>query len=170
MTTAIAGTATLVFACVYAVIRFGLELARGDSGRPAWRGLSEAQWIALASVFACAVLRPSAATVVALATLTIGAIVVSLRARQPNRSVRQPRHLDELERALAMSRTGVRVCTRAGIEVTSHTLPDRRIDVIWSNSSLTLADVTRLARDLFAHPEVVAATRPGMFHVIVDDE
>jgi len=37
----------------YGLVRFGLELARGDVARPYLLGLSEAQWIAVATTWGC---------------------------------------------------------------------------------------------------------------------
>jgi hypothetical protein len=44
---AAAGSGFAFYVAGYALLRFPLELARGDAGRRWWRGLSEAQWTSL---------------------------------------------------------------------------------------------------------------------------
>lgn len=41
------GTVLIVYTVIYGSIRFCLEFVRGDTGRPQWMGLSEAQWTTL---------------------------------------------------------------------------------------------------------------------------
>ena len=48
-----------MFILGYALLRFPLELARGDSAQPYYRGLSQAQWIALASSVGVLEYRPT---------------------------------------------------------------------------------------------------------------
>jgi hypothetical protein len=156
------GSATLVFVTAYAVVRFGLELLRGDSGRPAWRGLSEAQWIALVTVLFFAVYAPSVLTLLAIALVAPAA--VALFALASRRALHYPRHLDELER---LSRAGFRTCTSAGLEVSSHPLPDARVDVIWQHDLLSPEIATELAHALFEEVEVLPASKAGMFHLIM---
>ncbi|TMQ27318.1 MAG: hypothetical protein E6J90_02800, partial [Deltaproteobacteria bacterium] len=56
------GRAALIYALGYAAVRFVLELFRGDGARPYTLGLSQAQWMAVATAIACAVWRPSCVT------------------------------------------------------------------------------------------------------------
>jgi hypothetical protein len=51
-----AGAGFALYVGGYALLRFPLELARGDAGRRWWRGLSEAQWTSLALAGAIAAL------------------------------------------------------------------------------------------------------------------
>jgi prolipoprotein diacylglyceryltransferase len=72
----IAGEATILYAILYAVGRFGLELLRADP-RPYRAGLSEAQWTALAITLAGLAWRQdwiagAAAAVLAAASLFLG--------------------------------------------------------------------------------------------------
>ncbi len=46
------GTAFGWHVVTYGIGRFGQEFLRGDAGRPHWRGFSEAQWTALAAIWA----------------------------------------------------------------------------------------------------------------------
>jgi prolipoprotein diacylglyceryltransferase len=73
-----AGEATVVYALVYAVGRFALELLRGDS-RPHRAGLSEAQWTALAIAWAALAWRQDWVAGGAAAALTTGAAFLASR-------------------------------------------------------------------------------------------
>lgn len=46
------GTVLLLYTVVYGIMRFVLEFFRGDPERPAWHGLSEAQWTTLVLIAA----------------------------------------------------------------------------------------------------------------------
>jgi hypothetical protein len=81
------GSAFTWYVAMYAVVRFFLELARGDADRPYWRGFSQPQWLSLAC--AAAVAAAAAAGVVpwhpwdaAAALLVISACLIALRRRQ----------------------------------------------------------------------------------------
>ena len=53
---ALPGTVLILYTVVYGAFRFGIEFFRGDSERPYWKGLSEAQWTTLLLVAASLVL------------------------------------------------------------------------------------------------------------------
>ncbi len=160
-----AGLATAVFVDAYALVRFALELVRGDSGRPYYRGLSEAQWIALASTVVVVVLAPRIVTLVPVLVLVVASgFVGALGAR---RAFRLPRHLDELERASLTKHADV-VVTSQSFEVSTHPLSETQLDVVWRHDRLSLADATRLAADLFATHEIVPGQHAGLYHVLVD--
>ena len=105
----------------YAVIRFGLELLRGDSQRLYWHGLSEAQWTSL--LVALAITALAAAGLVpglALHAICAAALVLAipLAVRRP-RELLDPRHVRELARRLPAPRPGApRVATTSlGVQV-----------------------------------------------------
>jgi len=97
---------------------------------------------------------------------TIAPVTTSLVVLRRSRRIalRQPRHLDELERAHAMRTACV---TSRGLEVSTHELHDQTIDIVWRHPSLSLHEARALAVDLFAQPDVVAGSLAGVFHVIV---
>lgn len=158
------GTAALVYILGYAPLRFVLELVRGDGLRPYVLGLSEAQWIALATALACAAWRPGVVTTSIAAGLVAGAILlVATRAR---RALLAPPHLRELDRALADASDGKRHETSRGIAVSRNALPDGRIDWILSGSTLTDATARKLAHLMWPISEFVPARTQGMVHVL----
>ena len=105
----------------YAVIRFGLELLRGDPQRLYWHGLSEAQWTSL--LVALAITALAAAGLVpglALHAICAAALVLAipLAVRRP-RELLDPRHVRELAGRLPAPRPGApRVTTTSlGVQV-----------------------------------------------------
>ncbi len=88
----------------YGVIRFFLEELRGDSSRRFVLGLSEAQWTSVAIVLCMTLLGLAGITpggpssLVALAVVGPGAVVIGLRARRTDRDALEPRHVRELAR------------------------------------------------------------------------
>lgn len=159
------GMATMVFVDGYALVRFSFELVRGDSGRPYYRGLSEAQWIAVASATLIAAVDRAPAAVACAGVLWLAAAVT---ARRSSRGVlRRPRHLDELDRAHSGS-AGMVSVTSQGLEVSTHPLDDRRVDIVWRHAELSLGAARTLAADLFAKPDLVAGSKAGIYHVIVE--
>jgi hypothetical protein len=106
----------------YAVIRFGLELLRGDPQRLYWHGLSEAQWTSL--LVALAITALAAAGLVpglALHALCAVALVlaVPLAVRRP-RALLDPRHVRELAGRLPAPRPGAEprvITTSLGVQV-----------------------------------------------------
>jgi hypothetical protein len=167
------GTATCMFVAGYAAARFVLEMLRGDTARPYLAGLSEAQWIALVTSIAVAlVVRSLPYTVVALA-LAFTTIARILRRPTLTAALRDPHHVDELERVLrmlALHREAAPVTTRAGLRVSVRQLPSGPLDVLWSHDRLCEQDVHALVRELAVAAEVHPARRAGMYHVLVSTE
>src|SRR5262249_39045487 len=89
------GTAALVYGCGYAVVRFALELVRGDPARPHARGLGGGEWGWLAGAAICALARPAVATIGVAGVLAIAA--AALIATRPRRVLVAPAHLHELD-------------------------------------------------------------------------
>jgi hypothetical protein len=105
-----AGAAFAWYVVVYDVGRFFLEFARGDAGRPYYRGFSQAQWLSLlltcgvAAAELSGVLPLTPWHVAAAPALALAMLAVAVRRRgDPTRShaLLHPGHLDELARALA---------------------------------------------------------------------
>jgi hypothetical protein len=167
---ATAGTATCSFVGGYAVVRFVLELLRGDATRPYFAGASEAQWIALASCTAAAIIAWSPLLALAAAALALATIVLVVRSRPLVALFGEPDHLDELERvhrALAERHDGALVTTSAGLRVSVKRFPDGPLDVLWSHDRLREHDVRTLVRELAIDGEIIPAATAGMFHVLV---
>jgi hypothetical protein len=100
-----AGTGLTVYVTGYAVVRFGLELLRGDPLRLYWLGVSEAQWTSvLLAVFvaiaaALGVLPQHWWDTAAAAALVAGLAVMLVLGRRPPR-ILHPSHLQEVVRAV----------------------------------------------------------------------
>jgi hypothetical protein len=163
------GLPALIYIVAYAVIRFGLELLRGDWARPFWLGISEAQWTAPVTAIACAMWFPGPVTIAVAVTLAIGATV--LIARRRRRELFEPPHLRELDRTCeVVTRTGERAETSLGVVVSCHALPTGRIDWVLSSTHprWSAASARRLAELLWLRYEFVEGRRPGIAHVVVD--
>jgi hypothetical protein len=164
------GIPALIYVVGYAVVRFALELVRGDSTRPYMLGLSEAQWTALGTLIACAAFAPSVWTLVpAAGALTA---VVWLVMRRAQRAPFLAPHLVELERALrAAGSDGARHETSLGVAVSTHTLPDGRTDCVWSASQpwWSIDAARRIAEALWPTLELVPGRHETLVHVIVNE-
>src|SRR6185437_11053984 len=115
-----------------------LELARGDE-RPTALGLSEAQWIALATSWLALVLWPIAViAAIAIALIVAGAALALARGRRWPATywLASPRHVRELEAAIASRAAAV---TSERMRVSVHRLADGSLDVIASREDATLA-------------------------------
>ncbi len=174
------GSAFATYVTGYALVRFGLELLRGDPVRRYLHGLSEAQWTSLALVGVMVALAglglvPGLAEhLAAWATLGLAALIV---AKAPSSSVLHPRHVRELATRFPASRAGrpvltetsqgVRLSTGAVAGVTHYTMtrPGR---------PLREAEAAELARliswlgDVRAPARVVAGAA-GAYHVVVGE-
>jgi hypothetical protein len=80
------GTATVIYLSGYALVRWGLELARGDSARPYGKGFSEAQWTSLAMATAVAALAwchwlPGGRMLASVPLALVAAMAVTARLR-----------------------------------------------------------------------------------------
>ena len=104
-----AGIVALFYFLAYAVVRFALELARGDDDRSYALGLSEAQWLAVVTVWICVGLATrwtpahangfaAVATVLSLAALCL--IGLTPRLAHSRWGLRHARRVSELARAL----------------------------------------------------------------------
>ena len=104
------GEALAWFVLSYGAVRFVLELARGDVGRPHWYGVSEAQWTScgLMAAVSCAglagVLPLHAWGLAATAMVCSGA--VALAAVGARRRLFEPRHVRQIAEWLRVARGG----------------------------------------------------------------
>jgi Prolipoprotein diacylglyceryl transferase len=164
------GAPACIYIVGYALVRFALEIVRGDPARPYAYGISEAQWIAAASAAICAVWFPGALTIVCAAALALALVV--LAARHAHRAPFLPPHLREIDRLctdmLANLGAGHRE-TSLGVSLSCHRLPDGRLDWIVSSKTAwwSTAAARRLAGDLWSGFELVEGRVPGLVHVIV---
>jgi len=167
------GAPAAIYIVGYGALRFTLELVRGDAARPYVRGLSEAQWLALISVIACAIWRPSPLTIGAAVSLAVAATVLAARVR--HRQLFQPSHLRELDdrclEALGDPAHAGRA-TSLGVALSCHALPDGRLDWVLSSAhpAWSITAARRIARALWRDHEVIAGRTSGVVHVVVPDE
>lgn len=161
----------------YAVVRFGLELLRGDPARLYWHRLSEAQWTSL--LVALAITALAAAGLVPglpLHALCAGALVLAipLAVRQP-RELLDPRHVRELARwplgppagaepRVTTTSLGVQMSVGVTGEVVHATL-SRRGHPLQADETDALA---RVVQWLTAHelPPVIVPGRAGAVHLV----
>ncbi len=167
------GTAAVIYGSGYAVLRFALELVRGDPVRPFARGLSEAQWFSLATAAVCAIARPRWWTLASV-VLVLGAAGY-LIARRRRRELFQPPHLREIDRLcdeIAADPAHARRDTSLGVGLSLHVLPDGRRDWILSSSHAvwSVDAARRLAALLWNTPEIIEGRVGGVVHVLVPPE
>ncbi|HSR98640.1 MAG TPA: prolipoprotein diacylglyceryl transferase family protein [Kofleriaceae bacterium] len=162
------GDAATLYVVGYAVVRFHLELVRGDRDRRYTRGLSEAQWMALATCIVAAALHRGVATWLATAALWIIASVRITTRSQTRHVLLRAGHIHELEalqRQLGVAMSGR---TSEGLAVTRHILPDGRTDFVWSREAgLPVEDARRLALAIDPCAEIVTGRVAGLIHVVI---
>lgn len=160
------GRAAIVYTLGYAGVRFVLELVRGDGARPYALGVSEAQWMAVATAIACAAWRVDVLTSAFAATLaaSTGALIALRRRRE----LLLPPHLLEVDRAFRAASDCESHETSLGVRVSRHVLPDGRMDWILSSTHCRWSEtaVRRLAHRLWLTSEIVPGRTPGVFHVL----
>jgi hypothetical protein len=174
------GAAFGAYVTGYAIIRFGLELVRGDPVRRYWHGLSEAQWTSLLVVGAMAALAAAglipglAEHLAATAMLAIAALIV---AHKPSASVLHPAHVRELAAHFPAARVGppdvvetsqgVRLSAGmvAGISHYTITRPGRPLQ---DDEAARLARVIAWLGRLQAPAHVMAGVA-GAYHVLSGD-
>ena len=166
------GSAALVYAIGYGLVRFVLELFRGDPVRPYAYGLSEAQLSCMAVIAAAAAWRPSSWTLIPLGAVLAGATLLVARRRE--RELFAPPHVRELDRiceAVLADPEHARRETRL-VAVSCHPLDDGRID--WVMSSIharwSVHAARRLGAELWRDLEVIGGRTPGVVHVVVARE
>ena len=156
----------------YALLRFALELFRGDPVRPFARGLSEAQWFAIATTAICAIARPAWWTIAAALVLVgCGAILATRCSRRELVLPPHLREIDQLCEAIVADPTHARRETRLGLGLSCHVLPDGRIDWIMSSTShpyWSTNAARRIADALWVPNEIVEGRTRGVVHVIVE--
>lgn len=172
------GAAFGVYVTGYAVIRFALELWRGDPVRRYWRGLSEAQWTSLAVLSAMSILAAAGVLpglpwhVAALVGLIAAALVVR---RRPVRSLLDPRHVRELAALLPPPTSGrpVVVATSLGVRLSAGKIDGiRHYTLTRSEQPLRTGQAAELARVVMwlghgrATDEVIAGAG-GAYHVLL---
>jgi len=99
------GRAALIYALGYAAVRFALELIRGDGARPYAGGLSEAQWMAVATTMVCAAWRPG--------PITIGVAIMLTGAAERGDRGRRDASVERLDQGLFLGE-GLHVPAQGG--------------------------------------------------------
>lgn len=157
------GSALAFYSIAYGLGRFLLELFRGDTGRPYWRGGSEAQWTSFAimvTVLALSGLGPVPfAGPLLVATLAMATMLaLGAAGDSPLRGLLRPSHVGEIAALLDAAHVRAEACgelhigrTSLGLRVSASTVADgeRRLDVFaFSEETCPLDDKTarRLAR------------------------
>ncbi|MFT3699677.1 MAG: prolipoprotein diacylglyceryl transferase [Kofleriaceae bacterium] len=162
------GTPALIYIASYSVIRFLLELLRGDSARPHRWGLSEAQVTAPLTAIACVIWRPSILTGLP-AALLVG-LAIALVVRRTARELWMPAHLHAIDKCCTtlLRDPSARVETPLGLAVSQHQLPDGRRDWVMSSTHPHWSPVVarKVAASLFTQSEVVEGRLAGVIHVI----
>ena len=163
------GRAAYVFAVSYGMVRFCLELGRGDPVRPFAIGISEAQWWCLASAILCAIAHPSWWTVAA--PLLIAAATFAVATTRRRRELAEPSHAHELETLCAEVRADpfhTRRETTLGLAVSCHVLPDNRLDWILSSAhpAWSLEMAKRLSGLLWPLAAIVPGRTGSVVHII----
>jgi hypothetical protein len=160
------GDAAIVCIEAYAPLRFTLELLRGDALRPYRYGVSEAQWVSVASTLICAVWRPSVVSIAVAVGLLIATSVLIARRRW--RELVLPPHLHSLEAAMMLAVDGTRHETDLGVAVSRFVLPDGRIDWVLSSAHGAWSEplLRRLATLMWNRFELVPGRQSGLFHVL----
>lgn len=164
------GRAALVYGTGYAVMRFLLELWRGDPVRPFVKGLSEAQWFAMLTLAASALARPSWWTLSVF--VAIAALATVLVARRTRRELLLPQHLRAIDvvcDAILADPAHAERDTALGVSISYHQLPDGRRDWIMSSThpSWSVDTARELAALLWRDHELVEGRTPGLVHVLV---
>jgi hypothetical protein len=183
-----AGSALTAYLAGYGTLRFGLELARGDSARPYIRGFSEAQWTAFAvlvSVVAAQVagllpLTPWPPAGLALVVLTAAGLTLHRRLRPvPPHRLLHPGHVSELaailgDLSLQGNRTPRVACTSQGVRLSmghlhggAHYALSSRDGDLSEAAAQKLADLILLLR----HPAESSRLLPGnhgVFHLLIE--
>jgi hypothetical protein len=167
------GNTAVIYIVGYGALRFALELVRGDAARPHVRGVSEAQWLALISVIACAIWQPSPITIAAAVALAAATTILVACAR--HRELFQPLHLRELDGCCLEALgdpTHARRATSLGVDLSWHALPDGRIDWVLSSAhpAWSIQAAGRIARALWRDHEVIAGRSSSVVHVAVPNE
>ena len=164
------GEPALIYAVGYGVLRFAFELIRGDTARPQFLGLSEAQWTSLVVLLCCAGLCSRLPVVIAAAVLVlVASVLIPLRRR---REFWAPKHLHSIDKRCAQLSLGIaRAETELGVAISRHELPDGRTDWIFSSMHprWSIRAARRIAFDLWRQSEVVEGRLPGVIHIITPD-
>ena len=170
------GDAFTLYVGAYAVVRFGLEEARGDVDRPHLAGFSQPQWLSLACAGAVALLAAGGAVrwhawdgaVVAIAA---GMGLVALRRRsRAHGAALDPAHLQELAAAIRRtSATGgtlpVVERTSLGLNVSAGPGHVTLSGVVDPSLARALAGYAMGALDAPGHPEVRTGAE-GSVHLV----
>jgi hypothetical protein len=184
-----AGTALAVYSFAYGTVRVALEFVRGDSIRPYWHGVSEAQWTSLAIMLALLGLGGVGSAPggrwLSVATLGVGFTLVAWAITDgARRACFRPRHVREiadlLERMAATARLagGVHIGrTSLGLRISASVVGDggRWLELFGiSDEAIPLDDAAagRLARLMSrlrrANAEgTLARGRHSVYHLIL---
>lgn len=160
------GQAAAIYASGYALVRFFLELVRGDHDRAFTLGLSEAQWSSAAAAALAAALWPRLWTGAAAAIVAVAALVLILS--RHGRELLVPGQLRELHERCSTLGEAQATRTNLGVDITRHRLADGRTHwVLSSQHPGWTAKLRRtLAQRLWPEATVREGKSAGVMHVI----
>lgn len=174
------GDALTFYVGCYAVCRFFLELARGDVGRPHWRGFSQPQWLSLGCAGAVAALatseaipwRPWDAAIVVIAA-AMAALALQRRLHAADARTVELRHVHEFVAAVRRTEAAgdgpLRVArTSRGVRVSAgpgHVTLSGEAAPISPALARRLGGYAMGVLEAPGRPEVLT-TEDGIFHVI----
>ena len=174
----------------YALLRFVLELARGDRERPVWAGLSEAQWTSVVLALAVVVAQtagwlPSSVRDLSIAAgLGIALVIVTLeRGRRGSlHRLLSPDHVSEVARALLRADTAPTGATPPDVPVFTTSLGVRLSCSLVDNGTRVycfsgvetaaagaLSSLVLLLRPATGRVELLNR-KPGLFQLLVIPE
>jgi hypothetical protein len=177
------GTALTWYVAAYGLLRFGLELLRGDAGRPSWLGFSQAQWYSVVLVVGTvaasrAGLLPGRAWDLGVGAGLVAAMLGLAAARRSPASAHRlcsPLHTAELAGLLArmarspapdvhLSSLGLRISAGVADGVEHVTLSAGRPPLAPGQARA----LARLVSRLRGAPAgtLVAGARAGVYHVV----
>lgn len=175
-----AGTVLVWFLLVQASTRFLLEFLRGDD-RPAWKGLSQTQWIALAvlsGVAAVTTLGSGPLRPLAWAALAATVVVTLLAISRPFPELTQPGHVADLVRVVrAAGRApgeivvqttslGIRISAQHLDSSTRHYAFSRPVDPLTTPEAIRLSRTIRLVETASGAVPLGPIERPAQPRVL----
>jgi len=174
------GTALAWYVTAYGVLRFCLELLRGDAERPSWLGFSQAQWcsvLLVAGIVAAgwAGLVPAAPWSLAAGGGLVGAMLLLAAARSSPGSAHRlcsARHTAEVAGLLATTAPGMHMST-LGLRISTGAEGDvEHVTLSAAGPPLTPGQARRLARLISVlrgvrTATVVGGARAGIYHVLL---
>lgn len=180
------GTGLAFYVAAYALLRFGMEMLRGDVTRPSFAGFSEAQWTSLGLCVAAGTVFVGCRWIAVLLALVMIFTAARRRLRgDQRRRLLEPRHVREVAEALGRAEHAcegaVRVeATSLGIRLSCgeivpagelarhYALSCSQAELNRSLAHAMAGLVLRLRHPPSARPQLMTG-RDGVFHLVVPE-